>query len=116
MFGRLSRRAGHGSITADTGLLQTLFILRPQILLVDTEKVQVVPREDAAVVAIAERWLHAVIAHRLQAEYADVAFAGLQHFLSRVRGLALRLTDCKPATTQKANETTGRCRRTLQGF
>jgi len=66
----------HGCVTQDTGLLQTLFILRPQILLIDTEKVQVIPREDAAVVAIAERRLHAVIAHRLQAEYADMAFTG----------------------------------------
>ena len=81
MAGRTAARR-HGCVTQDNGLLQTLFILRPQILLIDTEKVQVVPREDAAVVAIAERRLHAVIAHRLQAEYADMAFASLQHFLT----------------------------------
>ena len=81
LAGRAAAR-GHGSIPADASLLQTLFILGPQIFLIDTQKVQVVPREDTAVVAIAERRLYAVIAHRLQAEYADMALASLQHFLT----------------------------------
>ena len=80
MAGRAAARR-HGRVTQYTGLLQSLFILRPHILLIDTEKVQVVPREDAAVVAVAERWLHAVIANGLKAEYAHVSLTGLQYFL-----------------------------------
>ena len=86
MAGRAAARR-HGCVTIHTGLLQSLLVLRPQLFLIDAEKVQVVPRKDAAVVTVAERRLHAVVSDGLKAEYADVAFTGLQHFLTRAVAL-----------------------------
>ena len=48
---------------------------------------QIVPGKYATVVAVAEGRLHTIVANRLQAEYADMALAGLQDFLPRAVAL-----------------------------
>jgi hypothetical protein len=46
-------------------LLETLFIVTPQAVLLRTQVVKVIPRENAAIVAITEGGLHGIVAHRL---------------------------------------------------
>ena len=64
-------------------------VIAPQPILVDTQVIQVIPRKNAAFVAIREHWFDGVIANGLQLNHANVTFAGLQHFLARAVALHL---------------------------
>ena len=69
-------------VRLDAGGLQAGLVIGPQLGLAVTQEVQVVPGEDAGAVAIGERGLDGVVAHRRQIQDADLALAGLQRFLA----------------------------------
>src|SRR5574344_1938559 len=79
-------RAGAGQgrigIARLTGGGQLVQVLLPQRVLLRAQLVQVIPGEDAGAVAIAERWLDGVVAHRLQRGDFYQTLAGLQSFLA----------------------------------
>ena len=56
----------HRGIPLDPGRLQALRILCPQLLLLRTQKIQVIPREDSGVVPIGKTRLDGVIANRVE--------------------------------------------------
>nr|GEU28526.1 hypothetical protein [Tanacetum cinerariifolium] len=70
------------AVAVEAGRVQTVHIRGPQRVLLAAELIQVVPGEDARVVAVRERRLHRVVTHRLHASDAHVALAGLQRFLA----------------------------------
>src|SRR5450830_1938292 len=81
---------GHGSIPLDTGSGQTGGVVRPQLLLLRAQKIEVVPRENARRMAIRKRGLHPVVADRLHAKQIHIPLATLQHLLTRTVALHFR--------------------------
>ena len=77
--------------------------------LLRAQVVQVVPGEDAAVVAVAESAAARRSAHRLQFDDPDLALAGLQHFLPGA--VALHLGRRRIDAHQLEGEAEARCRR-----
>src|SRR6185436_1201522 len=69
--------------SAGTGGGKLLEILRPVLLLVLAQLVEVVPGKDAGAVPVGELRLHRVRADRLERADLDRALADLQHFLPR---------------------------------
>src|SRR5580765_3725638 len=88
--GTCLRRGSHRRIAAHAGVAQARLVLAPQFVLLRTEKVEIVPREDAAAVAVGKDGLDGVVANRLQAVQTNLALAGLQHLLPRAVALHLR--------------------------
>lgn len=73
----------HGRVTLDAGRLQPAVVVVPELALVGAQMVEIVPGEQAALVAIGKHRLDRVIANRLQFDNVDLALAGLQDFLPR---------------------------------
>src|SRR6185436_12650761 len=92
MAARRGRRgaAAHRRVAVDAFLGEPLFVLLPQVGLLRAKEVQVVPREDAGVVAVGETRQHRIVADRLERRDLDVALAGLQDLLSRPMPLHFR--------------------------
>ena len=64
--GRRSLGAAIGASRSAPAAARRFSYLRPQLVLLRAEEVEVVPREDAGVVAVAEGRLHRVVADRLE--------------------------------------------------
>src|SRR3982750_4285948 len=79
---RPARLDRHRLVAIGAGGRQAAFVLAPQLVLLRAEEVEVIPREDAGVVAVAEGRLHCVVADWLESLQADVALARLQHLLA----------------------------------
>jgi hypothetical protein len=83
MAGRCCASPRARGVAVRAGGGQPLFVALPQLGLVGAQVVQVGPGEDAGVVAVGEARLHRVVADGRHLVDADVALAGLQHFLPR---------------------------------
>src|SRR6185295_9076563 len=82
--------AAHRGVAVDAFLGEALLVLPPELVLLRAEEVEVVPREDAGVVAVGEARQDRVVADRLERRDLDVALAGLQDLLARPVALDLR--------------------------
>src|SRR5664279_2325962 len=86
---RGGRRGRRRRVATRAGLGEPLLVLSPQVVLLRAEEVEIVPREDAGLVAVGKARQHGVVADRLERRHADVALARLQHFLPRAVALDL---------------------------
>src|SRR5574343_158051 len=73
---------GHWIVTTHTRCQQALFVVPPEFGLLRTQKVQVLPGEQARIVSVGKRRLARVVAHRLDLDDCYLALARLQHFLA----------------------------------
>ena len=69
--------ARHGLVTVFAGGGQAVQVFLPQRIFLRAQAVQVVPGEDAALVAVAKSGLNGVVAHGLQIHDFHPALAGL---------------------------------------
>ena len=88
--GRRRRRAAHRRVAIDALLGEALFVLLPQLVLLRAEEVEVVPREDAGLVAVGEARQDGVVADRLERADLDLALSRLQDLLARPVALHFR--------------------------
>src|SRR5471030_964243 len=79
----------HLGVAIEAGRGQALEVLREQLVLLRAQAIEVVPGEQAGVVAVGERRLDGVVAHRVDLGDEDVALAGLQRLLPRAVALHL---------------------------
>ena len=87
---RSGGRAAHGRVAVDAFLGEPLLVLLPELGLLRAEEVQVVPREDAGLVAVGETRQDRVVADRLERRDLDLALARLQDLLPRPVALHFR--------------------------
>ena len=67
----------HGGIALHARQLQALLVISPQLVMLRTQKIKEIPRENAGIVPIGKAGLHGVVAHLLQSFQAHLALARL---------------------------------------
>src|ERR1035437_5147481 len=74
-------------VTLDTGSGRALVVVSPELFLLRAQKIQIVPGENASVMAVRKLRLHGIIPHRFERIEFHHSLAGLQYFLSRPMAL-----------------------------